>query len=350
MMKKTTKFIALLSGAALLTSSGFAADSVSTDPVGYVTVDVAANSDLKVGVPLIQASSFAGVVDSVLSGTISVTSTVPDVTTRAHFVWVASETSALGGQWFEVISSTASSITVAEDLETSGLLVSESFRVLPFWTLSTLLPSGGGLPVTTDPSSIQSFVLTNNAGATGINLPPSGGSYFYFDNGSVSGWFTGGGQPADDVLISPESFLTLRNISASAATATFTGSVAVVPVGNDIVSRTFAQDNLVQNPYPADLVLGDSNLFEDGAVRATTDPSNILDFILVYPTTSAGLNPAASAASYFYFDNGSVSGYFTGGGQPADDAVIPANAAFIIRRGADADGSFTWSPPVPYSL
>lgn len=53
MMKKTTKFIALLSGAALLTSSAFAADGVSTDPVGYVTVSVAGGASGAPAVSLI---------------------------------------------------------------------------------------------------------------------------------------------------------------------------------------------------------------------------------------------------------------------------------------------------------
>ncbi len=51
MMKNPTKFIALLSGAALLASSGFAA-SVATNPVGYVSTTAADGSDSFIGTVL----------------------------------------------------------------------------------------------------------------------------------------------------------------------------------------------------------------------------------------------------------------------------------------------------------
>ena len=48
-----------------LIRNGFPAQSVSSTPVGYVTYTVNANSDLKLGIPMEQASSFAGSVSSV---------------------------------------------------------------------------------------------------------------------------------------------------------------------------------------------------------------------------------------------------------------------------------------------
>lgn len=344
-MKTPQTLFSLLAGAVLFTASNVSA--VTTDPVGYTTSTVTSNADLLLGVPLSQAPTFSSKVDSVASGTITVTETIPDVTTNAHYVIATS--GALTGQWFEVTGSTSSTVTVAEDIETAGIVATDTFSITSFWTLDTLLPGGGGVPVTSNPLNIQSFIFVNDTTAVGVNLPIAA-SFFYFDNGTTAGWFTAGGSPAGSNVVSPESYLTIRNLSADSANVTITGSVPTIPLGNDVLSRSAGnQDNQLFNPYPADITLSNTELVEDGAVRATTDPLNILDFVFVYPDTSTGLNPAI-VASYFYFDNGTTTGWFTAGGTPADSAVIPAGAAIVIRRGADTDATFSWTPPLPYTL
>lgn len=344
-MKKSKTLLSMLAAASFAVAPF--SHAVTTDPVGYVTVTVNANSDLKAAITLTQTPTFTGSASSVTEGTVDVSGTIGDVTTERHFALVTSGN--LAGQWFEITTSTPNSFTVEEDLEAEGLAASDSLRVFPFWTLATLLPNGGGLPVTTDPSDIQGFVLTNDPSATGTNLPTSG-TFFYLDNGSITGWFDGGGVPADDFPLSPDTYITLRNLSDSTADVVVTGAVPTSPIGSKILSRSAGeQDNQVPNPYPAELTLGASQLFEDGVVRATTDPNSVLDFILVYPSTADGLNPATTS-TYFYFDNGTISGYFDGGGNPADSAIIPAGAAVVIRRGVGLDEISNWTPPVPYTF
>ena len=90
------------------------AQSVSSTPVGYVTYTVNASSDLKLGIPMEQASSFTGSVSSVTSGTIDAGSAVGDLTTDAHYIKVTSGT--LAGNWYEVTTAAGNAITVAEDL------------------------------------------------------------------------------------------------------------------------------------------------------------------------------------------------------------------------------------------
>ena len=353
MMKTPHKFITLLSGAVLLASSAFA-QTVATDPVGYVTNTVNANSDLKVGVPFTQAATFDGVVDSVASGIITVASTVPDVTTDAHFVWVTSGN--LEGQWFTVTGSTSSTVIVAEDLAAAGLATTDNFRMLPFWTLGTLLLDGGGLPPSASPSTILSNVLLNDVTAEGVNLSSGGaGNYFYFDNGSVSGWLDASNPVAfiDNTIIPPTSYLTLRNSTGSPATITFSGSVPVEVFSNRIVSRAAgAQDNQVFLPYPADTLIGDLGLVEAGAISSTNNPSVVSDFLLVYSKDSSGLNPSTSS-TYFHFDNGSVSGWLDASNPVAfvdSTVVIPASSALIVRRAASSDTAVEWSAPLPYNL
>ena len=353
MIKTPTKFIALLSGAAFLMSSAFA-QGVTTDPVGYVSFSVGANADLKVGVPMAQSPAYTGAVDTVTNGVVTVSATVPDVTTAAHYLWVSS--GALSGQWFVITGSTASSLTVAEDLANAGLVSTDSFRVVPFWTLGSLLPNGGGLPATDNPSVVKSFLFLNDVTATGINLSASGGTYFPFNNGSVSGWLDASNPSAfvdDDIIISPASYLTFRNVTESAETVTIQGNVPVYTVSNQIASRAAgAQDNQVFLPYPADILIGDLGLVAAGAISSTDNPSAVEDFLLVYSQGAAGLNPSATA-TYFHFDNGSVSGWLDASNPSAfvdDSVIIPASSALIVRRAASSDTIVEWAAPLPYSL
>jgi len=352
MIKFPIKFITLLTGAALLGSSAFA--QVATDPVGYVNLSVGANADLKVGVSMAQSPAYSGVVDAVTNGVVTVSTTVPDVTTAAHYLWVSSGT--LSGQWFVITGSTASSLTVTEDLANAGLVATDSIRVVPFWTLGSLLPNGGGLPTTDNPSVVKSFLLLNDVTATGINLSASGGTYFPFDNGSVSGWLDASNPAAfvdNDIIISPASYLTFRNVTESAATLTISGNVPVYTVSNQIASRAAgAQDNQVFLPYPADTLIGDLGLVAAGAISSTDNPSVVEDFLLVYSQAAAGLNPSTTA-TYFHFDNGSVSGWLDASNPAAfvDDSVtIPAGSALIVRRAASSDTIVEWAAPLPYSL
>mgnify|MGYP007000216401 CR=1 len=83
----------------------------------------------------------------------------------------------LSGQWFQVSSSSATTITVAEDLETLGAAVSDTFRVIPFWTLSELFVISGfpatDFPISTDPFTPIAQVLCNDITEVGVNKAPS---------------------------------------------------------------------------------------------------------------------------------------------------------------------------------
>ena len=79
MMKTPHKFITLLSGAVLLASSGFA-QTVATDPVGYVTTTVEAYSDAVVSPVMARPASFVGTISSVDDGDTITLSGTPNFT------------------------------------------------------------------------------------------------------------------------------------------------------------------------------------------------------------------------------------------------------------------------------
>jgi uncharacterized protein (TIGR02597 family) len=349
MMKTPTKFIALLSGAALLTSSAFA-QGVTTDPVGYVTTSAANGVDAKFGISMERAALLAANVDSVVAGVLTLSSD-PSAATDGDYVQFTS--GALLGQWFQVSSSDATSITVVEDLASLGALASDQVKVVPFWTLSTLF--GPTFPNSANIFAADAQVLLNDVTTTGINLAPNR-NYAYHDGSGLigAGWFDANapfGGSADDVIIAPNSFITIRNQSGAAYELVVAGAVPVDVLNLGVVADgSLGNDNLVYNPYPSAIQLSTSAL-----ETVVANSPNIFapgDQVIVYGTPT-GLNPAPSL-NYAYHDGSGLigAGWFDANAPfsgSQDTVTIPAGGAFLIRKAAGS-ASGNWVATIPYTL
>ena len=283
MMKTPTKFIALLSVAAFLMSSAFA-QGVTTAPVGYVTTSAANGVDAKFGISMERAALLAANVDSVVAGVLTL-SADPSAATDGDYVQFTS--GALLGQWFQVSSSDATSITVVEDLASLGALASDQVKVVPFWTLSTLF--GTGFPNSANIFAADAQILLNDVTTTGINLAPNR-NYAYHDGtgGTLgAGWFDVNAPfpPTiqDDVIIAPNSFITIRNESGAAYELVVAGAVPVDVLNLGVVADgSLENDNLVYNPYPHAIALSTSGL--ESVVANSPNIFAAGDQVIVYGT------------------------------------------------------------------
>jgi uncharacterized protein (TIGR02597 family) len=208
MMKTPTKFIALLSGAALLASSAFA-QGVATNPVGYVTVEAKNGSDTYVGLTLTKASDLTTSVASVSGLDINVTESVAGSFAFTHYVLFSSGSQA--GQWFEVTANDAGSLTLSggegvTDLGVDlGILADDAFKVIGFWEVNQVFPDGVGFAASADVFGPTSLIFINNLEAAGTNLSAAG-SYFYHDGSSgfkAAGWYENGTLTAADSIVIP---------------------------------------------------------------------------------------------------------------------------------------------------
>lgn len=354
-MKTTHILSSLFTGAALLLASNLSA--ATTDPVGYVTFTAADNSDLLVGVPLTQSPVFSGAVDAVTTGQVSFSSTLPDLTDATYFLMVTADTSQLEGQWFTITSSDTSSVTVEEDLASLGLTASDTISVFPFWTLDSLFPSGGDIPASSDVFSPVASILINDVTAAGVNLPTVT-SYIYHDGSQgAAGWYDvndlGSGLVGDTIL-TPETFIRIRNRSGAGVSIVLSGSVPTGPIANNIISRSAGrQDNQVVNPYPGDFTLANSNLVTSGAFEASTDVFAPKDILFTYETAGSVIRPGASKAFLYHDGSQGAEGWYdinNLGAGLQDSFEVPAGAALVIRKGIGSDVSASWSPNVPYNL
>jgi uncharacterized protein (TIGR02597 family) len=323
---------------------------VSTVPVGYVTHSVKANSDQRIGLPMQRPSVFTGASTTVNNAIVSAAGITS--LSGANFLVVTSGTAE--GKWEEISSSTTGSVTLTASIP--GFVSGNSFEIKPFWTLGTLLPSGGGIPASPDPYDPVAFVFLYNPAATGINISSSK-TYFYHSGSAdfAAGWYDNDNvdQPQNDVVLSPEVGLTIRNTTASKLSIPIVGTVPAEKMALDVVRRTSGrQDNILYNKFPADVTLGNSGLADSGAVLPSADVYNPGDQILMYPLGRSGYNGSASA-SYLYFagDINFTAGWYDSSnpdGGLKNSVVIPAGAQLVIRKAAGTSGTVAWNPPIPY--
>jgi uncharacterized protein (TIGR02597 family) len=328
------------------------AQSVATQPVGAVSVAVSSNSDQRLGATLQRPVLFASAAQSVAGSTLNINGTVAALGSEQKYVKFLS--GALEGQWFTLTASSASSVSVAENLQSLGAISGDKFEIRAFWTLGSLFPAGAGFPASADFFSPSAFVLLNDPAAIGVNLSASN-VYFYHD-GSIfdAGWYNNDGSfdVVNNTVISPETSIIIRNGTVGVASIVTVGDVPSAKMGNVVLSRVEGpQDNLVYNPYPAAITLDASGL-GGGAVRASSDPFDPSDLVLFYSTTSTGFNPAAS--DVFFYHDGSVfdAGWYKNDGSfvLVGSTPIPSGAAITIRKSGGAASDVNWVPALPYTL
>jgi uncharacterized protein (TIGR02597 family) len=283
------------------------AETAYTVPVGYVTLDVPANSDTHIGQPLVRSVAFQGTASSVSGSDINVPSgsglTVnqfvyaPPAQPNSYYVLVIG--GALNGRYFDVVSNTATSITV--DNGSTDISSVTSFKVIPYWTLGTLFPSGSGVGTTGDIFEPNGLVQFKDPAATGLNRPATK-SYFHYTGTEEAGtgWYDNDNVAAglqDDLTIDPYLAARVRNFGAFKQVVV-TGVTPDTSVATPVVTAAVPTDNYLSVQFPVDLTLGDSGL--SSVLTPSTDIFEPIDLLLVYNETAAGINKP-TVKSYFYY-------------------------------------------------
>ena len=345
-MKKLHLTLAILISAVMAGNA-----QVSTVPVGYVTHSVKANSDQRIGLPMQRPSVFAGASTTVNNAIVSAAGITS--LSGANFLVVTSGSA--NGKWEQIQSSTTGSVTLTASIP--GFVSGNSFEIKPFWTLGTLLPNGGGIPASPEVYDPVAFVFLYNPSAIGVNISSSQ-AYFYHggSNDFPAGWYENGNpdQPQNDLVLSPEVGLTIRNSTASQISIPIVGTVPSGTMALDVVRRASGpQDNILYNQFPVDVTLENSGL-ASGAVSPSAEVYDPGDQIFMYSLGATGFNGSASA-SYFYYSGDAEfpTGWYTSGDPDSglkNGVVIPSGAQIVIRKAAGTSGTVAWNPAMPYTV
>ena len=351
------KFTLGLALSVLAAPAPFAA-TATTEPVGYNTVSMLANSDTYLSVPFQRPAAFVGQVSSVSGNTLTLAGS-PGWSTN-QFVYAAGSQSntyyafirsgSKEGNYYTITASGSNTLTVDLGGDTfAGLAAGDSVSVIPYWTLGTVFPPANvGVAFASSASALvrATEILLPDLVGSGINLAPPT-SYFY-----LSGAWRRAGQSLalnknDDILI-PDSYLIVRN-KAFSGVMVQSGNVVVKKFVTPLLTRVGGkQDNAVAVVRPVPTSLNESGLISSGAFSPSTSPLVRSDELLVVDNTVPGINKAASASYYYY--NGAWRKAGANATQDFGAAIVfSPSTAVQIRKAASATGaSSIWVNPVTY--
>ncbi len=349
-------------GALLVASSSARADSVVTDPVGYVNTTIngtggtTSSAITIVGLSVTQPISFQGTVGSYDGSTKVLTPANGSFTTDqfngangAFFVEITSGTQA--GLLTDITATTTSTITTADDIS-SAIGGGESFKIRKHWTLQNVFGPNNN----TNGLVLLGTGATSSAADEVLLYDRATSQYvtYYYKMGGVfggDGWrTTSGSDPlamdvSGTVLRVTDGAIIRRKLSA-AVTLSLPGAVKLGPTERII----FPGLNLCGDLYASDTTLANSGLY---------DPA--------HPETSLQSGPTSSSADQVLLYDGSqyvtyyykVGGVFggdgwrsTSGGNPlatdVSNTSLPAGNGVIIRRVASR--AFLWTAPQPFTI
>ena len=194
MRKVISWFILLVANTVLLRP--VLAQSATSEPVGFTTTSLLANSDTMISIPFTRVPEFAGAVQSISGNVITVADT-PGWTTN-QFVYVAglqpktyfvligegAAPNPKEGHSYFVTANGTNTLTVDTSTDTlSGITAGMRVIVIPYWTPATIFPASDAsvsFTPTTSTSSYKTQLLVPNNTASGTSLPVT--TYFFSNN------------------------------------------------------------------------------------------------------------------------------------------------------------------------
>jgi uncharacterized protein (TIGR02597 family) len=377
---------------------------VESDPAGFVTVNLAGNSDSYVYIPFKRSPAFVGMAASLsnngtydagepFTDNVTVNGTwdagepftdTNNVVTLAgapaftvnQFVYVAGtqpnryyaflKAGTRIGMYYSVVSNAGNSITLdlaGDDLATAGAITgSTSLEVIPFDTLGSVFPGGVGVHPSSSHAGASrlSEILIPDLKTPGKDLAFADSYYYYSGAAGVGpGWRKAGfaGVLANDAILLPDTLFAVRHNTATSTSVTFTGTVQMAqlttPIGT--LAGSTDQDNAVALPFATEMTLAQLKLFESGAFVGSSSHAGASrqDEVLVWDNSISGRNKAADVSYYYYTGTaGAGPGWRLAGvaGTIANnDVVIGANKGIVIRK--KSPGSATtllWTVKPPY--
>lgn len=314
-----------------------------------MTYTLPANSDSFFAIPLQRPAVYSGTVVSVAGNTVNLSGT-PNWTANqfAYAQGVQNSTfyciigsGSKKGAFYTVIANGSDSLTLEPNGESlADIAAGTPVNLIPYWTLSELLPASSGFPAspTFTPVAEVVFIAVNSPG---INLA-SDSQYFYYSGTAAggAGWRRVGQSftsKFDNIVIYPDTPVRIRNSTSAQAAFTVTGIVPIQGHRSIIgtITPSVPQDNYVAIATAADTTLIGTALHLSSAFSGSPTFTPV-DELTLFDNAVSGFNKSPSS-SYFYYTGTAAGG--PGWRRVGDSFIniyntlpILAGSGFIIRK------------------
>lgn len=358
--------------AATLAPDSIAQTAVTTDPVGFINLNVKGTGGTKaseityIGLSMARPVDYQGTAETVSGSTLTsstatwTTNQFASTPTPGYFLEVFSGSKA--GLLTQIVScnGTNKTLTVAENLTSLGVeSTNVTFKIRQNWSLAGIFGAtnsaglGAGNSTTADLVSIYNPALGGGAGGYD--------QYFYSSGGLAGvGWRKVGGGNTNhaNTPIAQDEGPIIKRLQASDLSIPLSASVKL----GQTLTTVFPGPNFIGNVYPSGvLTLGltdlaanppkyRSNLYTASSTTGVVGGnSTTADLILIYnPTLGGG---AGGYDQYFYSSGGLAGiGWRKVGGGSTNQAgtVLASGKAIYLKRSATA-GNFNWVIPQPFA-
>jgi hypothetical protein len=344
--------LAIASLAIVTAASSASAQNATTDPVGFVTVNITAGTGTAKKLTLFSAP-LLDVDSSIVGATTGVISAVGNSTlSNSSAGWQAGQLSnpasptliqitsgnATGMMFLvsttsnntaDTLTISAEDITQISSLLTAGVSIGNTYKLFSCDTLSSLF----GTPETT---GILGGTSASNSDS--INIVVNGVSNTYFYHTTLNRWtrVAPGNPSAANVAIRPYYGLQYSRLGATGLSFTTTGSVPVTVRDVGIKNSGLT---LLSQYWPADSLIGSLGLqslpnWTSGASATSADTITLI----------------ANGVSNTYFYNGTTWRRSAPGNPDATNTTIPVGTTIYINQKGTEAGYTSLDQNVPYSL
>jgi uncharacterized protein (TIGR02597 family) len=344
-----SKFLTILTSIALsfLFTIVSYAQSVSSTPVGYVTLTINGNGFTSLSNPLENAIVYSGNASGVSGSTITSSFAMTDSELSGtdpngdstHYLQTAD------GIILDITSNTTSTITVGQDIS-SLISDGDSISVKQHSTLGDLLGTDNSIGLTSGADINTSdiiYVMSGDGSGTYstyyYQTDPFGG----FLGGD--GWRTAGNTSEDmsGVTLAADDGVFVKRISAGDISLVVTGTVNTVEHRRDLP----AGFSLVSYPFPVGTTLDDSGIYS--ATNGYQSGADINSSDAVYVIALNG------SFTLYYRQTDPFGGFLGGDGwriagdtsTDVGDTIIPVGSSIIINH---IGSGLAWTDALPYTL
>ncbi len=208
--------------------------TVATDPVGFTTTSLLANSDTYVSIPFTRQPEFvAGISSAATSGTTGIITVGGNPWTANQFVYGGTQhnhyyaligpisgTGTKEGHTYSIVGNGTGTLTVSTSNDDSSNLntipANTRVQVIPYWTPATIFPASDAnvsFTPTTSPPTYKTLLQVPDYSAPTYNAPYA--AQYYFD-GNSSSWHringkSGDGGVGDDDPLLPDGYFVVHN-------------------------------------------------------------------------------------------------------------------------------------------
>jgi uncharacterized protein (TIGR02597 family) len=325
---------------ALAVAAGSHAQTATTDPVGYITVNVKAAGTLSFVAPsLVNKVEFSGVASAATATTISVSGAPfvanafdPNATGKAQY-YVEITNGAGEGAWTNITDNTTNQVTVADDMSSLVTAGTTTIKIRKHVTIADMFGATNSAGLKSgDQIAAADEIKVLNSETKAIT------SIFFYDDGATQAWVDADFAEVPDYPIEPQQGLYINRKVAT--------PISFVRVGHVKTGKTMLTSdpgiNIVAVPRAVGsaFTLGTSNLTNAGAQTGRVKSSDQIGTADVLKIQQA----SGALKEFFHYNDGATQAWVD-----ADFAELPGEqlnegTSFVLLRQASA-GTFTWTVP-----